>query len=142
MHRCDASGDGRSGCCCNVGYMVDDTDDCVLCCPVYGPASSFTVPTKCVAAMVVGALGSVVAAPAFLATAGFTATGIAGGSLAALWQSSMAGVTGGSLFATLQSAAMAGLGTAGTVSLSGSAAAGALAFCKGVDSLCNGCIGE
>jgi len=141
MHECDASKDGKSGCCCNEGFSANDHDDCVRCCGV-DSLTSFTVPKKCLVAMAVGAVGSVFAAPAMLAMAGFTSAGITGGSLAALWQSSMAGVSGGSLFATLQSMAMGGLGTAGTMSLSGSAATGALAFCKGVDSLCNGCIGE
>ncbi len=51
--------------------------------------------------------------------AGFTSSGIAGGSAAAAWQSSIGSVTAGSTFATLQS-----LGASGTIATVGSAALG------------------
>merc|ERR1712224_582523 len=88
MHTCDASGGGKAGCCCNAGYTANDNDDCLMCCSSQSSSNSFTIPGKCLAAMAVGSVGSVAAAPALLAMAGFTGAGIAGGSLAALWQSS------------------------------------------------------
>lgn len=134
-HRCDASGDGREGCCCNEGFRANEDDSCVLCCGVAEDVVTFTVPPKCLAAMAVGAVGSIVAAPIILGIAGFGSAGVAGGSLAALWQSTMAGVASGSFFSTLQAIAMGGLSTSGAVSLGGAAASGALAFCKGFDDL-------
>ena len=79
---------------------------------------------------------SVASAPVLLAAAGFTSAGIAGGSLAALWQSHMAAVSGGSLFASLQGISMASLGLTGSLSLGGTAGAAAMGFCKAVDHLC------
>ncbi len=58
-------------------------------------------------------------AAAGLGAAGFTSSGIAGGSAAAAWQSSIGSVTAGSTFATLQS-----LGATGTIATVGSAALG------------------
>ena len=67
--------------------------------------------------------GGVAAVAGGLTIAGFAPAGIAAGSLAALWQSSIGNVVAGSLFATLQSAgatgaiattAYAGAGVAGT----------------------------
>ena len=46
---------------------------------------------------------TVICAPLALYEAGFTGAGVAGGSLAAAWQSSIGLVARGSLFATLQS---------------------------------------
>lgn len=57
-----------------------------------------------------------------LTTAGFTSAGIAGGSLAAAWQSSIGNVAAGSAFATLQS-----LGATGTIAAVGSVALGVTA---------------
>ena len=90
--------------------------------------------------MLVASGASVAAAPSILAAAGFTSAGVAAGSLAAVWQSKMAAISGGSLFASLQSMSMAGLGLTGSLSLGGTTGAAAMAFCKGVDKLCNGCI--
>jgi hypothetical protein len=59
------------------------------------------------------------AATAGLTFAGFTTAGIAGGSAAAAWQSSIGSVAAGSTFATLQS-----LGATGTIAAVGSAAIG------------------
>lgn len=58
----------------------------------------------------VGGAGAVLAAPVALGALGFTATGIAAGSLAAVTQAGIGNVIGGTLFATLQSAGVAGIG--------------------------------
>jgi hypothetical protein len=59
---------------------------------------------------ITGALGvSVIGASAGLTAAGFSTAGIAGGSLAAAWQSSIGAVAAGSTFATLQSLGAAGV---------------------------------
>ena len=59
---------------------------------------------------VTGALGaSVVGASAGITAAGFSTAGIAGGSIAAAWQSSIGAVAAGSTFATLQSLGAAGI---------------------------------
>ncbi|XP_076733436.1 interferon alpha-inducible protein 27-like protein 2A isoform X2 [Maylandia zebra] len=67
-----------------------------------------------VVAIAVGAGVAVVSAPIVLAAVGFTSTGIAASSYAAIWMSATAianggGVAAGSLFSLLQSAGMAGL---------------------------------
>ena len=131
--RCDADTNGLDGCCCEDGHQANQSGHCVECDQVF-------IPWKCAAAMVVASGASVAAAPAMLAAAGFTSAGIAGGSLAALWQSKMAAISGGSLFASLQSMSMAGLGLSGGLSLGGTTGAAAMAFCKAVDNLCKGCI--
>eukprot|EP00928_Gymnodinium_smaydae_P053274 TRINITY_DN37307_c0_g1_i1.p1 TRINITY_DN37307_c0_g1~~TRINITY_DN37307_c0_g1_i1.p1 ORF type:complete len:100 (-),score=11.00 TRINITY_DN37307_c0_g1_i1:70-369(-) len=64
------------------------------------------------------------------------------GSLAATWQASMGTIGAGSLFASLQSVAMGGFGTTGALTLAGATGSAALGFCKTVDNLCNGCIGD
>ena len=61
----------------------------------------------------VGATAGIVAAPIALTAAGFTASGVAGGSLAAWAQSTFYGGATGGLFSLLQSAGAAGLGAAG-----------------------------
>lgn len=140
-----------------------------------------TIPYKCVAAMVVASGASVLGAPVILSAAGFTSAGIAGGSLAALWQSTMATISSGSLFALLQKIpgppvapfflcltefplnvlalspregcphfpwnctlriAMAGLSFSQGLTLSGTVGAAALLFCREVNKLCGGCIGD
>jgi hypothetical protein len=112
-----------------------------------GGASSvpFSIPRKCIFAMLVGAgvgvFGTLLAGPV-LALFGFTSAGVTAGSLAALWQSSMGSVAAGSLFAVLQSVAAAGLGFTGAVVVTGSTATAAITFCKGLDSICGGCIGS
>jgi len=71
---------------------------------------------------IAGALGaSVVGASAGLTAAGFSTAGIAGGSIAAAWQSSIGAVAAGSTFATLQS-----LGAAGVIATVGIGASLAL----------------
>lgn len=92
--------------------------------------------------MIVGAGASVVSAPIILASAGFAAAGVTVGSLAATWQASVGTIAAGGVYASLQSAAMGGLGATGAMSLAGATGTAALGFCKAVDSLCNGCIGN
>lgn len=141
MTECDESGDGRQGCCCNKGFETDENDDCL---PCMDPNINvtFVVPKKCLIAMAVGAGASVVSAPMVLASIGFTAAGITGGSLAATWQATMGTIGTGGIFATLQSAAMGGLSMTGSLTLAGAAGTSATAFCKAVDKLCGGCIGD
>lgn len=139
MEVCDQSGDGRNGCCCAIGFETNDKDDCLSC---NSSEATFVVPTKCLAAMGIGAGASVVAAPIVLATAGFSAAGVTAGSLAATWQSTMGAIGARGVFASLQSAAMGGLGMSASATLAGAAGTSALAFCKAVDKMCNGCIGE
>ncbi|CAE7798107.1 DNAH7, partial [Symbiodinium necroappetens] len=129
---CDADTNGLCGCCCDAGYQANQSGHCQAC--------EVSIPWKCAAAMIAGAGVSVASAPVLLAAAGFTSAGIAGGSLAALWQSHMAAVSGGSLFAWLQSISMAGLGTTGSLGLGGAAGAAAMGFCKAADRFCDGCI--
>ena len=123
---------GVSGCCCDDGFQANESGHCQPC--------EVSIPWRCTAAMLAASGVSIAGAPAILAMAGFTSAGIAGGSLAALWQSHMAAVSGGSLFAWLQSISMAGLGVTGSLSLGGTTGAAAMAFCKAVDHLCEGCI--
>jgi hypothetical protein len=69
---------------------------------------------------ITGVLGvGTYAAAAGLTAAGFTTAGIAGGSAAAAWQSSIGSVAAGSTFATLQS-----FGATGAIAAVGSAAIG------------------
>jgi Interferon-induced 6-16 family len=96
------------------------------------------VSRECAGVLLVG--GSLAGGgTAFLATGsllallGFTSTGVAGGSFAAWWQSSMPMISSGSVFATLQSIAMAGAGS-GTVALGGMA--GALPAAKFMKQVC------
>ena len=64
---------------------------------------------------------AVAAAPLVLGAAGFTAGGVAVGSIAAFVQSAVYGgsVASGSVFALLQSAGAAGIGAAGNVAIAG-----------------------
>lgn len=97
------------------------------------PSKEATVDISpdCAAALLVigaGAGGTILyfLTPAAMCTAGFCATGIAGNSFAAWWQSTMPLVVKGGLFATLQSIAMTGTGgsmTIGVGALGGSALA-------------------
>ena len=101
--------------------------------------TNYILSRKCALAM--GAAGiaagafTVVALPAALSFIGFTATGVAGSSLAAAWQATMGGVvSGGGVFALLQSISAAGLGLSGTAVVSGSTGVAVAAFCELVDS--------
>eukprot|EP00445_Apocalathium_hangoei_P059530 CAMPEP_0204091452 /NCGR_PEP_ID=MMETSP0360-20130528/189412_1 /ASSEMBLY_ACC=CAM_ASM_000342 /TAXON_ID=268821 /ORGANISM="Scrippsiella Hangoei, Strain SHTV-5" /LENGTH=265 /DNA_ID=CAMNT_0051040717 /DNA_START=90 /DNA_END=889 /DNA_ORIENTATION=- len=89
------------------------------------PETSFTIPRKCVYAMlggaIVGVFGTLLAGP-ILSLFGFGVAGVTSGSLAALWQASMGSIAAGSLFAVLQSVAAAGLGFTGAAVVTGSAA--------------------
>mmetsp|Transcript_61790 Transcript_61790/g.145681 ORF Transcript_61790/g.145681 Transcript_61790/m.145681 type:complete len:306 (+) Transcript_61790:97-1014(+) len=89
-----------------------------------------------------GVLGAAVAwilTPVVLWMAGFAEIGVAEGSYAAAWQSTMPLVAKRSLFAALQSAAMSGVGATtlfSAAALGGAAGAGLIgAICKGVDNL-------
>ncbi|KAI1135340.1 hypothetical protein F5Y05DRAFT_416327 [Hypoxylon sp. FL0543] len=84
-------------------------------------------------AVMYGIAGTAIAVPAAIAgpllgTAGFTANGIAAGSLAAGAQAGIGNVAAGSLFATLQSAGMAGYGAA---IVNGVVQAGGVAYAVG-----------
>ena len=84
-----------------------------------------------------GALVWMVAGP-FLSLVGFTATGVAQGSFAAWWQSTMPLISAGGLFASLQSIAMGGVATSVTIasSLGGAATAFRLRdVCDKIDGL-------
>ncbi|XP_037603200.1 interferon alpha-inducible protein 27-like protein 2A [Sebastes umbrosus] len=85
------------------------------------------VPIKTVAAIVGGAVGAVVLAPAALGAAGFGSGGIAAGSLGAKMMSVTAvanggGVAAGGLVATLQAAGAAGLSGIATGVVAGTGA--------------------
>ena len=67
----------------------------------------------------VGAMAGVVAAPMALSVAGFTASGVAAGSLAAWAQSTFYGGATGGIFSLCQSAGAAGLGLAGNAAAGG-----------------------
>jgi hypothetical protein len=80
----------------------------------------------------VGSAAATVAVPVAVSAVGFGSTGIAGGSYAAVWMSSVAianggGVASGSTVAVLQSIGAAGLGTLGLPVMIGGAAVGAAA---------------
>ena len=62
---------------------------------------------------------AVVAAPAALSAAGFTAGGVAFGSVAAFIQSVFYGASTGGVFSVLQSAGAAGIGAAGNAAIGG-----------------------
>ncbi|MBH2006684.1 MAG: interferon alpha-inducible IFI6/IFI27 family protein [Myxococcaceae bacterium] len=101
--------------------------------------TNYILSRKCALAM--GAAGiatgafTVVALPAALSFVGFTAAGIAGGSLAAVWQATMGGVvSSGGIFALLQSISAAGLSLSGTAVVTGSTGVAVAAFCELVDS--------
>jgi len=68
-------------------------------------------------------LAAVAAAPLVLGAAGFTAGGVAAGSIAASVQSAVYGgsVASGSVFALLQSAGAAGIGAAANATIAGTA---------------------
>ena len=70
------------------------------------------------AAVVTGAT-AVVAAPAVLSVVGFTAGGVAAGSVAASIQSVFYGAYTGGVFSVLQSAGAAGIGAAGNAVIGG-----------------------
>ena len=95
----------------------------------------YVLTRKCAIAMAtagvsVGAF-SVFALPYALSFVGFTAAGVAGGSLAATWQATMGGVVaGGSLFAVLQAISVAGLSWSGTALVTGASATAVAAFCE------------
>eukprot|EP00927_Polykrikos_kofoidii_P086211 TRINITY_DN9599_c0_g1_i1.p2 TRINITY_DN9599_c0_g1~~TRINITY_DN9599_c0_g1_i1.p2 ORF type:complete len:141 (-),score=28.30 TRINITY_DN9599_c0_g1_i1:124-546(-) len=138
MEDCCHSEDERPCCCCVKRFEEGEDGGCVAC----GDENvGVALPWKCVAATVVGARASVASAPILLAAAGFSATGITAGSLAATYQATMGGIGAGGLFAIMQTAAMAALGTGGSLTLAGSTGTAILIFCEAVDKLCNGCIG-
>ena len=83
---------------------------------VISPDAAAFLMTTC------GVIGGAIAMPLVtwaLAALGFTAVGVAGGSVAATWQSLIGNVIKGSLFAILQSIAMGGTGAAATVTIGG-----------------------
>ena len=69
-------------------------------------------------AVITGAT-AVVAAPAVLSAVGFTAGGVAAGSVAASIQSVFYGASTGGVFSVLQSAGAAGIGAAGNAAIGG-----------------------
>jgi len=72
---------------------------------------------------IVGEIGLAVAAPIALPMIGFTATGVAGGSMAAIAQAYITPIAAGSAFSALQSAGAAGLGLGTKIALTGIGAA-------------------
>ena len=70
------------------------------------------------------------AIPVLLSYAGFTSTGVASGSIAAMTQASIGNVVAGSTFAALQSAGAAGLATSTTAAVGAVGAAGAAYLCS------------
>ena len=96
--------------------LVDAEETVVLIEPAADPSAQVVSP-DCAAVVLSGAgiLGAVTAGATFslvLEIVGFTATGVAPGSFAAWWQSTMPLVAAGSLFARLQAFAMGGGGAA------------------------------
>ncbi|XP_047467565.1 interferon alpha-inducible protein 27-like protein 2A [Mugil cephalus] len=86
-----------------------------------------------------GGVVTVAATPAALAAMGFTATGIAAGSVAAKLMSYLAimnggGVAAGGFFATLQSTGMSGLSWLGTAFMGGAGSFGGWVL----STICNG----
>lgn len=82
------------------------------------------ISSKCAAVLVattttVGVSAAYLLTPAALCAAGFCPAGIAGGSFASWWQSTMPFVASGSLFAQLQAIAMGGSGIGSIVVASG-----------------------
>ena len=69
---------------------------------------------------------AVVATPMALSAAGFTASGIAAGSVAATIQSVWYGGTAGGMFAALQSAGVLGIGSTATAAIGGATGAAAV----------------
>lgn len=72
--------------------------------------------------LVVAGIGAVVATPALLSAAGFTGAGVAAGSAAAVWHSTIGNVVAGSAFSILQSAGAAGVAVTTKVIIGGAAA--------------------
>ena len=83
----------------------------------------------------VGAVAGVAAAPLVLSAAGFTAGGVAAGSIAAWVQSTVYGGATCGVFSLLQSAGAAGLGLAGNAVAGSVGAAVAAGSAKVVDSV-------
>ena len=81
----------------------------------------------------VGGVGAVVAAPYVLAGAGFTAGGVASGSLAAGMQSAIYGGATCGAFSALQAAGAAGIGAAGNAAIGAAGAAVANGVRRAVD---------
>jgi hypothetical protein len=101
------------------------------------------ISAKCAAVLIatgttLGASTAYFLTPAALCSAGFCSTGVASGSFAAWWQSSMPLVASGSMFAQLQALAMAGAGI-GTITIAAGATGGVAGatylkeFCAFVD---------
>lgn len=102
------------------------------------PQTEYILSRKCAIAMATAGVSagafSVLALPYALSFVGFTAAGVAGGSLAAAWQATMGGVVaGGSLFAVLQAISVAGLSWSGTAVISGASGAAVAAFCEWIN---------
>lgn len=84
----------------------------------------YRISSECAAVLLlVGGAAGGMAAPflstQLLASLGFTSNGIAAGSLASFWQSTMPLIPKGSLFSMLQSVTMAGAGQSSTIGLGG-----------------------
>mmetsp|Transcript_30629 Transcript_30629/g.78553 ORF Transcript_30629/g.78553 Transcript_30629/m.78553 type:complete len:298 (+) Transcript_30629:65-958(+) len=99
--------------------------------------ANFTVPTKCLVAMAVGA-GLPAAGGLSMGVLGFGVEGVEAKSVAAAWQSAIGDVESGSLFSKLQS--LGASGYSGAIVLSGPMAVASFYFCETVNLLCNGCI--
>ena len=100
-------------CLTNTLFFLDDSNKGGWCWKEYTTAG------------LVGGVAAVVGAPIVLSVTGFTAKGVAAGSIAAGIQSAVYGgaVASGSIFAGLQSAGAAGMGAKATMALFSSGAA-------------------
>jgi hypothetical protein len=105
--------------------------------------NSIQISAKCasvitVAGTALGAGAAFALTPAALCAAGFCSTGVAGGSFASWWQSTMPLIAAGGLFAQLQALAMGGAGMT-TITVTGGVLGGAAGvtflsdFCTFVD---------
>lgn len=96
----------------------------------------FVITRSCALAMLVASGVGVPLATGVLGLFGFAAVGVSSGSLAALWQSTMAGVVvKGGLFSLLQSIAAAGFSYSGVAIISGTTGAAMCGFCAKLGSL-------
>ena len=117
----------------------EECEDCADDCLIFNCTNcreEFVITRSCALAMLTAAGVVVPVAMGVLGLFGFAAAGVSSGSLAALWQSTMAGVVvKGGLFALLQSIAAAGFSFSGAAIVSGATGAAMCKFCGKFGSL-------
>lgn len=117
----------------------EECEDCADDCLIFNCTNcqeEFVITRSCALAMLTAGGVGVPVTMGFLGLFGFAAVGVSSGSLAALWQSTMAGVVvKGGLFALLQSIAAAGFSFSGAAIVSGATGAAMCKFCGGLGSL-------